>query len=445
VSPINQKILILGWRRGAVFLSRDGGETFSTQSEVPPFHSDIHAIVFDPFDHNNKRLYIASDGGVVRVDGLAQDVGSANSLFNSHLPILQFDSRPGRMFFASFGGPVNGEFLGGGTQDTCMLYAPVRPQVAPWRPLQGRTATGDGHDLIGIEKLGAVYTYNTGPKPRLAWWDSTTQKFIYIEREIPITSGREIYWSLNRDPKEALVDAMMVALETPFTAPASARRIIALAVRDQVIFGLSIGAGGADPGWEALFGPVIVDATKMVNQQPNVSAMHSLNGSPILLGYVGGAVVQWSYSRPTVDRTRQYALPAALLKKPNATSDDPVITHVAAVNQQLAYAVLKSSNGSTTLFKLVGDSGVQTLATGRNDTVYSLTVVPMRQSVALFVAYDDKVLVSENEGGTWRDASNGLPKCPHSSTLCYLPNTAGDGDLYLSTYGRSVWKTQLLR
>jgi hypothetical protein len=62
---------------------------------------------------------------------------------------------------------------------------------------------------------------------------------------------------------------------------------------------------------------------------------------------------------------------------------------------------------------------------------------------ALFVATDDRVYVSRNDGVTWQQASQGLPRNPHCSDLRFVPAGRGIGNLYLSTYGRSVWVAQL--
>jgi hypothetical protein len=79
------------------------------------------------------------------------------------------------------------------------------------------------------------------------------------------------------------------------------------------------------------------------------------------------------------------------------------------------------------------------------ETFYGLAVARERENIALYAATDSDVYVSRDPGdalgNTWMRASQGLPKRPHCSDLSYV-GPIGDGWLYLSTYGRSVWRAQ---
>jgi hypothetical protein len=65
------------------------------------------------------------------------------------------------------------------------------------------------------------------------------------------------------------------------------------------------------------------------------------------------------------------------------------------------------------------------------------------ESGRLFATTDADVFVSRDHGRTWIDASQGLPARPHGNDLRIADDGQGGRDLYLGTYGRSVWRTMI--
>jgi hypothetical protein len=61
----------------------------------------------------------------------------------------------------------------------------------------------------------------------------------------------------------------------------------------------------------------------------------------------------------------------------------------------------------------------------------------------LFAANDADVYYSTDHGNSWLDASMGLPARPHCSDLVLASDGNGGTDLYLSTYGHSVWRASI--
>ena len=51
--------------------------------------------------------------------------------------------------------------------------------------------------------------------------------------------------------------------------------------------------------------------------------------------------------------------------------------------------------------------------------------------------------MGNDDGTTWTEASQGLPERPHCSDLRIGKSRDGGRDLYLGTYGRSVWRAQI--
>ena len=59
----------------------------------------------------------------------------------------------------------------------------------------------------------------------------------------------------------------------------------------------------------------------------------------------------------------------------------------------------------------------------------------------LFVSTDTLVYRSDDNGQTWSNQSSGLPRRPHGADIRFVLTPKNERYLYLSTYGRSVWRT----
>lgn len=78
-----------------------------------------------------------------------------------------------------------------------------------------------------------------------------------------------------------------------------------------------------------------------------------------------------------------------------------------------------------------------------NEPLYSLACHTAQHGQIIYTATDSRVFASHDEGQSWRLASVGLPERAHCGDLAI---GLGDGPvpkMYLSTYGRSVWSTDL--
>ena len=62
----------------------------------------------------------------------------------------------------------------------------------------------------------------------------------------------------------------------------------------------------------------------------------------------------------------------------------------------------------------------------------------------IFVATDDKVYLSEDAGENWVQASADLPRVPHCADL-RVGKIGQVPMLFLSTFGRSLWRASLER
>ena len=92
VSPANPSVVALGWQNGT-FLSTDGGRHFAGTSGGAHLHADVHAVYFDPRDHNGSTLHVGSDGGIATTTDLATTWSSERSKTLRNLQPTGFPER----------------------------------------------------------------------------------------------------------------------------------------------------------------------------------------------------------------------------------------------------------------------------------------------------------------------------------------------------------------
>jgi hypothetical protein len=155
-----------------------------------------------------------------------------------------------------------------------------------------------------------------------------------------------------------------------------------------------------------------------------ISSVASRDGSAILIGTPAGRIV----SLDTASR----ALTDLPIASPLAGSG--AYTRLADLEPRRAFA-LHSSN------RILRYDGTKwTEAAGGGFLIFEAD--PRPGSHRLFAATENSVLISTNDGTTWADASSGLPASPHCNDLRIASDGQGGQDLYLASYGRSVWKTK---
>ena len=80
-----------------------------------------------------------------------------------------------------------------------------------------------------------------------------------------------------------------------------------------------------------------------------------------------------------------------------------------------------------------------------NRYLYGLATVPSPDNGvnrALVVSTDDSVYVSRDDGTSWVRAHTGLPRRPHCGELRTVVDEEHRINIYLGTYGRSVWTSR---
>jgi hypothetical protein len=78
-----------------------------------------------------------------------------------------------------------------------------------------------------------------------------------------------------------------------------------------------------------------------------------------------------------------------------------------------------------------------------NELFYAMEVDPTTSPPDLYVATDGAVYDSHDGGMSWGPASLNLPVRPHCGDLRFVTQADGISFLYLSTFGRSIFRAQL--
>jgi hypothetical protein len=118
---------------------------------------------------------------------------------------------------------------------------------------------------------------------------------------------------------------------------------------------------------------------------------------------------------------------------------------IVTLSESVAFAILNGTNlNNNYVLRLDGLRWIPPISAGlpTDQFFYGIEGVFQEDRQLIFVATDDRVYMSEDGGGNWVQASGGLPRRPHCADLRVAIDIEQSW-LYLSTFGRSVWRTRL--
>jgi hypothetical protein len=411
-SPTNPNLVVVGWLSGGPLFSDDGGVSWRhphTQETNRSLHNDLHSVQLVRNASGVEILYVSGDGGIA----ITRDLGQTyDSQFNRPLRNLQFY---GNAITASSRYPG---LLAGGTQDNGNVYrrpdtlgAGVPRQAdSAWR----RQVGGDGGICRFIDPLGVLLNNdNLNPNLRMAVWDEVKQRF---PEDAPGTvvpasdnAGGVIPTSLETIVSPSFVrngQVMYAALaSTPTTAGATA--------------GAIYGFFADRPAANAKPGAVNASLIRLGALGETVTAIASTGGQKMLLGTPSGRIV--SFDSATGQAT-DYELP---------------LDRAGQVNRLQSIGARAYALVGDQILRFDGTAWVSTTGGGWN------AFIADAESGRIFASTDADVFVSSDRGGNWLDASKGLPARPRCNDLRIADDGEGGRDLYLGTYGRSVWRATI--
>lgn len=160
-----------------------------------------------------------------------------------------------------------------------------------------------------------------------------------------------------------------------------------------------------------------------------VTALASLGGSTLMIGTDNGRIVSFDSASGSVS---PYALPDQ--------ADGGTVFRIEIFPAPQVAGALPDNAFALVGGRILYFNGLFWATTSGIDwNTFAYHV----ESKRLFAANDADVFFSTDRGNTWQDSSVGLPARAHCSDLAIASDGNGGTDLYLSTYGHSVWRATI--
>lgn len=419
----------LGWQAGA-YLSKDGGKTWELMvGPGPGLHSDVHGLYFDPADATGQTLYIASDGGVaVTRDGGA----SFDTSMNKYLAQMQFYSTTAlRDFYGTMS--LLGPIVAAGSQDNGNLYCilegtystgvgSVQNFPSPWVKFSG--CDGGPVNLLPVARVlsGAV----CGGNGTNTWIQSTPNS----SNIFALDPGGALLVSdpAHGDDGQGIIASTSDVRIAPAFTNSQGQSMYAIAFSALAVYGVF----GNHDGTALHFEHIGAVASDVLND--TISAAGTLDGTAVFIGTSAGRMfklVPQQGRNPTAQRLS--------LNLPPGTPQGAV-NRIVAVSGSEAYATY-NFGWYGHILRFDGTSWQISDAGLPGDAYQGLEVDDVGSMV--FAATAAQVFVSRDNGATWSDGSAGLPKQAHCSDLRFIRVDPALGHLFLSTFGRSLWRCDI--
>ena len=411
------------------FISEDMGGSWRILQgairDVP--HADVHVVYFDPNDPAGQRLIMATDGGIFIADGLGRDPARITGMFNRFLNTLQCMSHgPTRGFWGAIAAgatSANGYAVFSAQQDNGVIRTRA-DTAARWKRVRG----GDG-TFVGLLPGGSLVTSVIGSDiyavlhRENALWDA--------ESDIPLANG---------DPK-GLREINAQTLVRPWKGPPTngTQEFVYAVVAVEYMPNIYALVGTVAPlklRWVSIAAlPIQIGRGK-----DRVSALDGERG----IIYVGTAQGRL-FAISLTDFPPDHAATVHEFNVAIAPAQLGVWSRLLSETNSVRWAIMESDAGSRVLFQqsLVWKDVTANLvaegpAAGVGPKLYGLCV----DAGNAYVASDNRVYCSRDEGTSWVDFSGGLPERFHGSDLV-ISATDNGRNLLLATFGRAVWTTPL--
>ena len=419
-SHVNPDVVLLGWCTSGAFLSTDGAKSWNLKhadQDSRHLHSDLHGVPFDATDPTGRSFYICSDGGIVRTSDLGD---SLDSSLNSQLADLQFQREFGGYFHAS---PVAPGVVAGGLQDNGIAWAEVA-QDEPWH-LQ--ISGGDGFRCVFLQTGQLVFTHNSHPAPQICDWkpvEMTNQRVIPVVTAKPGLPGNPdgLFDVFGSDPGHWYRNTMLSPVPKPSHRNARGYLMYALGSVYGDVYGLFAASNGSDAQWGYL-GSVPIDVGAF-----EIRCLSAFHGDNVYVGTSDGRIFALDPRQGSVLE----------LNVTTRVDDKTSIMRIATYDSYEDAFAIHGSN----LLRLEGFAW-QKVGGLPDESFFGVVVRSTSGDPTVFVTTDSRVYSSHDGARTWRVASNGLPERPHCGDLAIGPTFSGTEVLYVSTYGSSIWWSEL--
>jgi len=400
-------------------------------------HDDVHALYFEP-GFSEKRLYIASDGGVVRAEDWSTQPVRFRSAMNRNLANLQFYSAMEVIeFWGTIGASSREPLIGGGLQDNGNVGCSLRPYPEVWQKIDG----GDGgwvallvagapaqpdYDELVSNTMGQAVGHAVWRRPAFAAAGS-------IPLRPPIVVRGQTFQNEGLKGPVAEVVPRPKWMRTPgnlMLAVGAATRFVPPTDEDgkpdnRLVFGL-FGTEGEDALYWSKIGELPAGAAP-------VSALGTDTGQSVYAGTADGKIY-------LIDAASGYVAEMGVNPPSNGGAVVRIVSHL----QRGQFAVIRNKTVKRShLMKLDGGwneiKGTQPPPT---TIYYGFDIYRGPGPVTMALATATDVWISPDDGETWFRSVLGLPAVPHCTDLRF-GRLDGADVLFLGTYGRSIWMIEV--
>ena len=386
----------VGWGNRRLRFSHDGGDTWRERSHG---HADNHAIVFNPAEP--AVTLVANDGGVWRHRSEAGTEQDAYESSNDSLVTTQFFN-----IGVSRKGPLA---VGGSTQD---------------QGIPKRDGFGDYIKLGGNE--GGIFEIDPSDSRRIFWdpWNGdlrVTETGFGADKRAADNGIEETKPGRTVSPKALAIhpdEPNILICATTARGPSKKPRVYRST------------DGAAEPpgtGWT-----LVVDDTGDVAGR---IVFAPSDPSIVYFATFAGQVWRSVDTGASFQRVSDSTLPAAKIRGLAVDFADPDVVLVALAGGGSRERVWRSEDRGVSWASISGTRADTRLP----DDIPFVGIAQDRQRPdRLYAACLYGVLVTPNGGADWQWMDEGLPNAPITD-LGYVPSGL-DGDLYVSTIGRGLWR-----
>lgn len=452
VAPDGSNLVALGWQKGTyvfnpsqVFKEKTLNIITLSKQEDLRIRGDVHSVYFTKSKNGEHELYIGGDGGLLKVSRPARAHHSLDDRLNVFLPTLLFkDDLRAKQYATMDVSPAIDGLIAGGLQDNgCKWLKTAKGKYTAWQQLlrgDGGTNTFLANGILISRES------NSGSKFKSHIWNPQSNNFdagsdIPLDVEVELDPKMEICARIPlpafRSKDNHLMHGISAAVQSKNAGDTKAGA--------NLLLGLFENAEGSTQFHWKIIGSMMTSLIK---------AAASADGNKIFVSTDDGKV---SLVSPQNGSVFFADLPPGV--QPESVKGSVIQFEITKTAVFALFA--ERRNGVATKGHILvydGDKWKE-ISTPVNEVIYSIaadwdvtSTVLAPEDKRLFFSTDSAVYQgvqskASQESGfhnsfDWQKSTEGLPARPH----CYHLRLGWDEKklfLYLSTYGRSVYRAQL--
>ncbi len=425
-SPVHPSTVLIGWEAG-VFASFDGGVTYQ-QWPVPPLHFDVHALYFDPRDAKGQTVFVGSDGGVA----VTVDLGSTfDTTWNQNLADLQVGSVPCHNGYGTMtADPTVPGRVAVGLQDNGVAWS----QGGIWQ----ENIQGDGAAAIFTADGSLVAATLSAYGTQILRYQNGSYQPVSTPPYFHPDGSEAVLVITNADGTQTIIHGLPNPVLEAVRAPGKASPAV-----------YAVGGNGPQAEPNSLFGlrwsqPDASDAKwdrlATLPAGMEIWSVAAVDETRIYVGTHPARVYQLTMSASGWSPVDLGSLPTLVPGTPDPYATITRLVPLADGSVLAAYSANAYSGGANAGQILHYTAGGWTPINGPGSGTEPVFGLDVDDWGVLYAATDDGLYVAAWPGAQWQDMSAGLPTRAHLGSVRFVHYASGGIDLFLATWGRSVWK-----